>query len=137
MFKNPGTAVRKLTTLLNQNNSYRQILAEKLSQYTPKDLEGQLAGLNLSKWAPRGIMGPASGIGLVYGVATHALSPMMAVTMAMTSPRLMGEMLTFIAKLPKVPGLSQAARTAVAIRPDLAVSQAAKRQEQQPGVPYP
>jgi len=83
-------------------------------------------------------MGPASGIGLVYGVATHALSPMMAVTMAMTSPRLMGELLTSIAKIPKVsPSVGQAVRIGVAIRPDLAASQAAKQQELQPGVPFP
>lgn len=103
--KNPGTAVRKLTTLLNQNNGYRQMLAEKLSAYTPHDLEGQLAGLNLSKWGPRGIMGPASGVGLLYGVATHALNPVMAVGFAMTSPRLMGELLAVIAKTPSTGGI--------------------------------
>lgn len=98
--KNPGTAVRKLTTLLNQNNGYRQILAERLSEFTPKDLEGELAGLSLSKWAPRGIAGPASGAGLIYGVATHAMSPIAAVALAATSPRLMGELLTMVAKKP-------------------------------------
>jgi hypothetical protein len=100
---NPGTAVRKLTTLLNQNNGYRQVLAQKLSEYTPVDLEGQLAGLNLSKWGPRGLAGPAnvvSGAGLIYGVITHAINPLAAVGFAAASPRLMGELLTFLAKKP-------------------------------------
>jgi hypothetical protein len=128
--KNPGTAVRKLTTLLNQNNGYRQILAEKLSQYTVNDLEGQLAGLNLSKWAPRGIMGPASGAGLIYQVATHAIHPMVAVGMAMTSPRLMGELLTAIAKIkqiPAIPGLPEAIKIGGIVRPDIAAAEAAKQ----------
>ena len=117
--KNPGTAVRKLTTLLNQNNGYRQMLAERLSQYTPDDLEGILAGQALSKWAPRGIAGAGSGVGLIYGVVTHALSPYAAVGVAMSSPRLMGELLTAIGKLPKIPstpaGLGQAIGTGTAL----------------------
>lgn len=132
--KNSGTAIRKLTTLLNQNNGYRQMLAEQLSQYTTKDLEGQLAGVNLSRWSPRGIMGPASGAGLVYQVASHSLNPYVAVGMAMTSPRLMGELLTTMAKLAnKVPAIpvpmaGHAATTAAIAQPGLlAASQEASK----------
>ncbi len=107
---NPGTAVRKLTTLLNQNNGYRQALIDHLSQFTPADLQGELAGQALSKWAPRGIMGPASGIGLIYGVASHAISPVSALATAATSPRLMGELMVALSKLrPSGPVLPSAA----------------------------
>lgn len=101
--KNDGTAVRKLTTLLNQNNGYRQMLAQRLSQFTPKDLEGMLAGQNLSRWSPRGIARAGTGVGLAYQVATHALNPYVAVGMAMTSPRIMGELMTLLSKAPAVP----------------------------------
>lgn len=111
---NSGTAVRKLTTLLNQNNGYRQMLAERLSSFTPQDLEGQLAGMNLSKFAPRGLMGPGTGMGIAFGVATHALSPQAAVGLAMTSPRLMGELLTLVAKTPEIPAsVGRAASVAI------------------------
>lgn len=89
--KNPGTAIRKITTTLNQNNEYRNMLVEALNQYSEKDLKGEIAGLALSKLAPRGIMGPASGAGLLYGIMTGSLSPHAVAAAALTSPRLMGE----------------------------------------------
>lgn len=128
--KNPGTAVRKLTTLLNQNNSYRKMLAEKLAEYTPQDLEGQLAGVNLSQWSPRGIMGPASGIGLVWGVATHMLTPKTAVAFAMTSPRVMGELLNFIARVPKIRLPGVVPKAAAGLNISLAGQQAQRTQSE-------
>lgn len=111
--KNPGTAVRKITTLLNQNNGYRQALTERLSQYSPQDLEGQVAGLALSKKAPRGIAGAGSGAGLAYAVATHALHPSAAIGLAMTSPRLMGELMVVLSKVKPSGGFNAPASTLV------------------------
>jgi hypothetical protein len=140
---NPGTAVRKLTTLLNQNNGYRQMLAEKLSQYTPKDLEGMLAGQSMNRWAPRGIMGPLAGAGGAFELGrilfTHAANPMeagaLAVSAALASPRLMGELMTLISKAPTLlVGASGAARS---IAPALSATSISSSQGVQEPVPQP
>lgn len=108
--KNPGTAIRKLTTTLNQNNDYRKMLVEALDQYSNQDLGKQLAGLSMSKWAPRGIMGPAGGIGLIAAIATGHLNPAAAAGLALSSPRIMGELLSGMSHL--APPISAAAKIA-------------------------
>lgn len=100
---NPGTATRKLTTALRQNNDYRAALVDQLSQYSGKDLTGQLAGLNLSHAAPQGIMKAISGgsaMAMVAGIASHIINPGTVVSMALSSPRVMGELLNVVGKLP-------------------------------------
>ena len=100
---NPGTATRKLTTALRQNNQYRAALVDTLGQYAGKDLTGQLAGLNLSKVAPQGLsraVDLGSGAGILTAIGTHYLSPLAAASMVATSPRLMGEVMNLIGKLP-------------------------------------
>lgn len=120
--KNPGTAIRKITTTLNQNNNYRQMLVEALQPYAGADLTGQTAGLALSKLAPRGIMGPATGAGLMLSILTGHTNPAAAVTLAMTSPRLMGELAVAMGKT--APMVGKVAKTvgptagAIAARPN-------------------
>jgi hypothetical protein len=100
---NPGTATRKLTTALRQNNDFRASLVDQLGQYTGKDLTGQLAGLNLSQAAPQGIMRAISGgsaIGMVAGIASGIVHPATVASMLAASPRLMGEMLNVLGKIP-------------------------------------
>lgn len=96
--KNPGTAVRKLMTTMNQNNEYRQGLIDALEPFTKVDLGGETAGLALSKTGPRGIVAPASGTALLGMIATHVLSPSAAVAAALASPRLMGELAVAMGK---------------------------------------
>lgn len=91
--KNPGTAIRKLSTALKQNNNYRQVLVDALNQYSGKDLKGELAGLRLSNMAPRGIEGPLTGAGLLMSIATGIVHPAGALALAMSSPRIMGELM--------------------------------------------
>lgn len=115
--KNPGTAIRKLTYALKQNNNYRQILTDALSQYTATDLKGELAGYALSKATPRGLMGPATGAGILGAIATGHLTPAAAVAMATSSPRLMGELMVAIAR--NKPGLKAAGAAVGAVAPKL------------------
>ncbi len=116
--KNPGTAIRKITTTLNQNNEYRKGLVDALQQYSGTDLNGQVAGLALSKLAPRGIMGPASGAGLVLGIVTGAIDPTRVAALALTSPRIMGEVAVALGKVR--PLLSKAGTAAQTVAPGLA-----------------
>lgn len=113
--KNPGTAIRKLTTTLNQNNTYRQMLVDELSKYSNIDLPGQLAGNALSRLAPRGIMGPGSGMGILYAIMRGYVSPDAALAFALTSPRLMGELAVALGKTR--PFIQQAAGAATAAAP--------------------
>ncbi len=97
--KNPGTAIRKLTTTLRQNNGYRAALADALGQYTGADLTGELAGMNLSKAGPQGLARVVdTGVGLLAGVAHGFINPSAAVGIAAASPRLMGELMVAMSK---------------------------------------
>lgn len=110
--KNSGTAIRKLTTTLNQNNGYRQALVDALDQYTNKDLRGQLSGLAMNRLTPRGVMGPLGGAGLIAAIATGHLTPPAAAAMALASPRIMGELLMGMSEMS--PAISKAASIAPA-----------------------
>jgi hypothetical protein len=96
---NPGTAIRKLSTVMSQDNGYRQALTDALGQYANTDLKGQLAGAALSKGGPQGIASALdTGVGLL-GLTMHGyLSPMAAISMAAASPRLMGELVIAMGK---------------------------------------
>jgi hypothetical protein len=97
--KNPGTAIKKLTSTLRSNNEYRQMLTDALSQYTNVDLKGQLAGLALSKPGPQGLAGVIdTGVGLLGALEHGYISPMAAVSVAAASPRLMGELVVAMSK---------------------------------------
>lgn len=94
-----GTAVRKISYALKQNNEYRNMLTDALDQFTSSDLKGQLAGYHLKDTLPKGLMGFGSGIGILGSIATGHLTPGAAVAMMASSPRLVGETLSAMAKL--------------------------------------
>jgi len=82
------TAIRKLTSVLRQNNEFRQALVQRLEQETGKNITGQIAGTALSPLAPRGIAGA-----LVGGVAAIPLLTFKTlVGLPLASPRLVGEL---------------------------------------------
>lgn len=89
--KNQGTSIRKITTLLNQNNDFREGVINSLQQYSPQDLQGQVSGLALSRVGPRGIGGALDAAALLSLLAQGSLSPTAIGAMATTSPRIMGE----------------------------------------------
>ena len=91
-----ATGLNKLQSLMRNNvisnYGYRQELANKLMEQGGRNIMPSLAGQALSSWTPRGIVGQ----GLDVGAGLSALGgltnlPATAVTMAATSPRLMGE----------------------------------------------
>lgn len=96
--KNPGTAIRKLSTSLRQNNDYREVLTDALNQYSGVDLKGQLAGLALSKPGPQGLAGAGAGLEVLAALSHGALTPAAVVGMVSASPRLMGELMVAMSK---------------------------------------
>lgn len=117
--KNDGTAIRKLTTVLNQNYSYRQNLLDALSQHsTTGDLGSQVAGNRLSSWEPRGLRKALWGTGVPLELAglftgkvplTPASVAALLVSNAMASPRIAGETLgaagRYAPQLKMLPGM--------------------------------
>lgn len=99
-----GTAIRRISYALKQNNEYRKALAEALDQFTQSDLKGQLAGYHLKDTLPKGLTGVASGVGILGAIGMHALSPDAAVAMMASSPRLVGETLAAMSKLKGMAG---------------------------------
>ena len=49
------TAIRKLTSVLRENNDFRRSLVEKLQTTSGTDLKGMIAGAALSQITPRGL----------------------------------------------------------------------------------
>ena len=117
--KNDGTAIRKLTTVLNQNYEFRRELLDSLSRYSATgDIGAQVAGRQLSRWEPRGIrkaFWSTAGMGELAGLFTGKipLTPEVVagllVTNSLSSPRITGEALRaagrYAPQLKTIPGM--------------------------------
>lgn len=88
------TAMRKLQSLtrnnVNTNYSNRLALAQQMEQQGGNALMPALAGQALTSWTPRGIGGAVAG-GTTMGAYALGNLPAAAATLAVQSPRLMGE----------------------------------------------
>jgi hypothetical protein len=88
------TAMRKLQSLtrnnVNTNYGNRLRLAQEMEQAGGREIMPALAGQALSSWTPRGFGGAVAG-GLGYGGYMAGGMPGALATLAVQSPRLMGE----------------------------------------------
>ncbi len=110
-----GTAIRRISYALKQNNEYRKALAEALDVFANSDVKDQIAGYHLKDTLPKGLTGVASGVGILGAIGMHALSPDAAVAMMASSPRLVGETLAAMSKLQNAgPAVAAAAPKAAA-----------------------
>lgn len=86
-------AFRKLTSALRTNNEFRRQLVQELDDVSGGTLSSEIAGQQLGEWLPRGLM---RVIGSAGGVATLArgtsIIPILF-TAALTSPRVIGELI--------------------------------------------
>lgn len=101
--KNEGTMSRRIFPALKQNNEYRKMLIEALEQYAPKTLKGEIAGHSMSQALPRGLMGPLAGqsaLHILAAIGSGSLTPWAASSLLLSSPRLMGEVLNALGKVP-------------------------------------
>lgn len=94
---NPDTAIRKLSSILRENNEKRKALLEALEQASGTNIKGDIAGAQLNQLAPRGwgskIVG---GVGTVGALAVNpvALIP----GLAAASPRVVGEFVNLLGR---------------------------------------
>jgi hypothetical protein len=88
------TSMRKLQSLMrnnaNTNYGYRMKLAEQLEKAGGQEMMPALAGQALSQWTPRGIQRAAAGPSALVAYGAGGL-PLAAADLAVSSPRLMGE----------------------------------------------
>ena len=92
-----ATAMNKLQSLMrnnvNTNYGYRQQMANKLMEKGGNDLMPALAGQALNSWTPRGLVGQGLDAGALLSLLSGHINPVpTALTMATTSPRLMGNL---------------------------------------------
>lgn len=87
------TTVNKLMSTLKQNFEMRNELLGVLSKASGEDITGQLSGAALSPLAPKGIvgaLGPTAGV--LAAVTNPAHWPLILMSAAASSPRLVGEL---------------------------------------------
>ena len=91
--KSPDTALRKLQSTMrnNVNTNYgaRTTLVKQLEDAGATNISEKLAGQALSSWTPRGLGSIVAGGSGAAGIAT--MNPLLAIPIAMQSPRLVGE----------------------------------------------
>jgi hypothetical protein len=129
----PGTAIRKLSYALNQNNEYRKMLIEALDQYSP-GLKDQVAGSHMSRIVPRGLARyQAGGLAASGAVMTN---PLLLTAAAMSSPRVVAELLMAASKAKRLAKPLSAVLDPAVYR-SLTASQGVNQQLQHPALSMP
>lgn len=81
------TAIRKLTSIMRDNNEVRLALVRDLERISGANISGMVAGQQLNRWMPRGLMQvllPGAAVGqLALGSIGWGILP----TLAVTSPK--------------------------------------------------
>lgn len=110
-----GTVVRKLAYALNQNNQYRKLMIEALGNAAGMDLKEAIAGSAMREAIPRGLVGRAilGGEVLELGHDPHLTAAMLADALA-SSPRAVGEIMSLISTLRRMPAAQRAVSTGAA-----------------------
>lgn len=103
---NPGTMIRKLSYALNQHNSFRKLVLEMLDNAAGSDIKETMAGYALRDPMARGLAGVAQGVSAGFGGI-----PTLLRSVALGSPRAVGETLAFLSALkrsgiPRPPSLT-------------------------------
>jgi hypothetical protein len=95
------TAIRKLMSVMRQNNELRLDLLKTLQETGAGDISGKLAASTLAPLAPRGLAGTfASPIGIT-GLLTGNIGQTL-LYLAAASPRLVAEFLSALASVQKI-----------------------------------
>ena len=95
--KASGASLRKLMQSFSDQAGYRERMLDVLDQFVVDNLGQQIAGLNLSSIAPQGLVGRSLATGAVAGGI--AMEPRLALFAAMSSPRMMGELMVMLSKV--------------------------------------
>lgn len=83
------TAIKKLTSIVRQNNEFRATLVQRLKEVSGSDIPGMAAGSAMNPATPRGIMRTVAGASAAFSF----INPWYLMSLPVTSPRLIGELL--------------------------------------------
>lgn len=101
--KDPNTALRKLINVFNPKSQVYRPVVRELGEKAGIDLMSDIAGLTLSQWTPEGLgkyfSTLAAGGGLGAGIFNPSVLGTLPVTAAMSSPRLLGSIVTNAGKV--------------------------------------
>lgn len=95
--KSTGTSLRKLMGTFSETSGYREQMLAVLDQFVVDNLGQQIAGLNLRSLMPAGLAGKSTAAAGVAGAVYF--NPQLAILAAMSSPRIMGEVLVMLSKV--------------------------------------
>lgn len=88
------TTMRKLQQSMRDNFQFRKELLDTLEMKSGEDLADMIAGYSMSSWTPQGGFGKLTSLGSAGMMAFgHVLTPAYLTTMALSSPRVVGETL--------------------------------------------
>ncbi len=88
-----GASLRKLMSTFSDRTGYREQMLEVLDQFVVDNLGQQLAGLNLRPLMPTGLVGKSVAMSGAAAVAAGLVDPQVLLFIAMSSPRVMGEVM--------------------------------------------
>lgn len=99
----PNTALRKLVNVFNPKSQVYRPVVEELGEKAGKDLMSDIAALTMVQWTAEGLgkylTGSISGAGLGLGFVNPAALATIPVTLATSSPRIVGSVTTGLGKL--------------------------------------
>ena len=102
------TASKKLMSSMRQNFELRKEMLQTLERYGGKDITGKIAGATFAPIAPRGLAGtmfPGAGAaGVISAIFNPAAWPMVITYLAASSPRLVGEFISVMGSISRLPG---------------------------------
>jgi hypothetical protein len=89
--KSVDSGIRKLSSVMRQNNEFRLQLVKQLQEAGGKELTSQIAGAALSPALPRGIIKPIIAGGGILGALTFGMIVKGLPALLAASPRVVGE----------------------------------------------
>lgn len=91
------TALNKLLQSTRPGKERRLVLLKELQKVTSEDIIGRIAGSQLAEKMPRGLLGALTPTtGLVAGLLKPSVLPEIFLVLALTSPRLVGELVSIL-----------------------------------------
>jgi hypothetical protein len=89
--KSIDTGIRKLTSVMRQNNEFRLQLIEQLQATAGRDITARIAGAAMNPYLPRGMAKPLITSGAVLGSVTFGVVIQALPALLLASPRIVAE----------------------------------------------
>lgn len=95
------TTLKKLLSTQRENMEFRKELLLRMEEQAGRSLSPEIAGATMNQWIPKGLVGKLSVGGAGTVAATGGLTPGIAAYLAVSSPRVAGEILHTLVGVPR------------------------------------